>query len=322
MRVGIIGAGNIAQSLANAVNGLADVELYAIASRDMKKAEEFAVKFGVTKAYGSYEEMLEDEKVDLVYVATPHSHHYEHAKMCIEHGKAALVEKAFTANAAQARELIELAEQKKVLLTEAIWTRYMPSRYLVEEAIKSGIIGDVKMITAQLSYPITNVERMTSKALAGGSLLDLGVYPINFAAMFMGTDIADISGTCTYTESGVDCQEAITITYKNGNMAVLGASMCVDSHRYGHILGTKGYIDVVNINNIEEIRVYNTWHQQVKTIEVPKQINGYEYQVLACKKALEEGRIECPDMPHSESLLIMEWMDKLRKDWGVKFDFE
>ncbi len=322
MRVGIIGAGNIACSLATAVNGLEGFELYGIASRDIEKARDFAGRYNVTKAFGSYEEMLCDEQVDLVYIATPHSHHYEHAKMCIEHGKPVLVEKAFTANALQAKELIALAEERNVFITEAIWTRYMPSRRLIMEAIESGIIGEVKMVTAQLSYPINQVERMNSKALAGGSLLDLGVYPINFAMMVLGNDIADICGTCTYTESGVDCQETIAITYKNGNMAVLGASMCVESHRYGHILGTKGYIDCVNINNIEEIRVYGEGHRLIKNIEVPKQINGYEYQLLACRDAIRSGRTECPDMPHSESVRVMELMDKLRNDWGVKFDFE
>lgn len=323
MKVAILGAGVIATSMATAINGLDDsIEAYAVASRSLEKAEEFRQKWGFEVAYGSYEEMLEDPLVDLVYVATPHSHHFEHAKMCIEHGKAALVEKSFTANAKQAKELIELAEKKNILLTEAIWTRYMPSRKIIDEIVASGEIGEVKLVDAGLVYPIEEKGRMVEPALAGGSLLDLGVYPINFASMVLGDDIKDISGTCTYTSTGVDCQESITMTYNNGNMAVLHASMGVSSHRMGIIMGDKGYIHATNINNVEKIEVYNENHELIRTVPVPAQVNGYEYEVLACKKALDEGRIECDEMPHSETIKIMEWMDKLRNDWGVKYPFE
>lgn len=323
MKVAILGAGVIATSMATAINGLDDsVEAYAVASRNYEKAEEFRQKWGFEKAYGSYEEMLKDPEIDLVYVATPHSHHFEHAKMCIEAGKAVLCEKAFTANAKQARELIELAESRKILLTEAIWTRYMPSRKLVDDAIASGIIGEPTTIIANLAYSINGVERMTNPALAGGSLLDLGVYPINFASMVFGDDYEDISGVCTYTDTGLDCQESITIRYKDGKIAVLSASMKAATHRLGQIMGTEGYIICTNINNIEKIEIFNSEHELIKEIPVPKQINGYEYEVLACQKALAEGKIECDEMPHSMTIKMMEIMDKLRADWGIKYPFE
>lgn len=322
MKVGILGAGSIARAMAMAVNGLEGVEGYAVASRELDKAQAFCNQWGFQKAYGSYEEMLRDPEVDLVYVATPHSHHFEHTKLCIEHGKPALVEKAFTANAAQARELIALAERKGVFLTEAIWVRYMPSRRMLRELIDSGIIGTVQRISADLSYPIPNVKRLTDPSLAGGALLDLGVYVLNFASMVLGDDIQEIKGLCTYCDTGVDCQENITITYPDGKMAALTASMLTASHRLGLIYGTKGYIHCININNIQGFEVYDLNHNLVKTLEVPKQINGYEYEVLACKKALEEGALECPEMPHSETVRMMEWMDKLRADWGVRFPFE
>ena len=322
MKVGILGAGSIARAMAMAVNGLEGVEGYAVASRELGKAQAFCNQWGFQRAYGSYEEMLQDPQVDLVYVATPHSHHFEHAKLCIEHGKPALVEKAFTANAAQARELIALAERRGVFLTEAIWVRYMPSCRMLRELIDSGIIGTVQRVSADLSYPIPNVKRLTDPALAGGALLDLGVYVLNFASMVLGDDIQEIKGLCTYCDSGVDCQESITITYPDGKMAALTASMLTASHRLGLIYGTKGYIHCININNIQGFEVYDLNHNLVKTVEVPRQINGYEYEVLACKKALEEGALECPEMPHSETVRMMEWMDKLRSDWGVRFPFE
>ena len=323
MNVGILGAGVIATSMATAINGLDDsVVAYAVAARDLGRAQEFAKKWGFEVAYGSYEEMLNDPKVDLVYIATPHSHHFEHTKLCIEHGKPALVEKAFTANAKQAKELIALAEEKKVFLTEAIWTRYMPSRKLIDDVIQSGIIGDVSLVMANLSYTIDGVERLVDPALAGGTLLDLGVYPINFASMVLGDDIEDISGTCTYCSTGVDCQESIVIRYKDGRLASLAASMNAASHRLGQITGTKGYIQCTNINNVEKIEVYDFEHKLIKEVPVPKQINGYEYEVLACQRVLAEGGLECEEMPHSETIRIMEWMDKLRADWGIKYPFE
>lgn len=177
MKVGIIGAGNIAGSMAATLNAMEEAVCYAIASRDLKKAEDFAEKYGIEKAYGSYEELVEDREVDIVYIATPHSHHYEHAKLCIEHGKHVLCEKAFTVNAAQAEELFKLAAEKKVLITEAIWTRYMPYRKVVNDLLAEDVIGEVCTLTANLCYPISQVERIIRPELAGGALLDGGIYP-------------------------------------------------------------------------------------------------------------------------------------------------
>ncbi|MBQ9136457.1 MAG: gfo/Idh/MocA family oxidoreductase, partial [Lachnospiraceae bacterium] len=153
-------------------------------------------------------------------------------------------------------------------------------------------------------------------------LLDLGVYTINFASMILGTDIEKIDSSCDLTETGVDRQESITIHYKNGAMAVLNASMSVMSDRIGGIFGTKGYAVVENINNFETLTVYDNQYQKVAYYEAPKQISGYEYEVEACAKALEKGLTECPEMPHAETLRIMQVMDALREDWGVKYPFE
>lgn len=323
MNIAILGAGVIATSMATAINGLDDSYCaYAVASRNLDKAEAFKEKWGFKVAYGSYEEMLKDPAVDLVYVATPHSHHFEHTKLCIEYGKPALVEKAFTANSKQAKELIALAEEKKVFITEAIWTRYMPSRKIIDDVIKSGLIGDVHLVIAELSYPINGVERLVEPSLAGGALLDLGVYPINFASMVLGDEVTDILGKCTLTDTGVDSQESMTLTYKNGQMAILSASMKVAAHRFGLIRGTKGYINCTNINNVEAVEVYDENHNLLKNIEIPTQINGYEYEVMACKRALEAGELECEEMPHSETIRIMDIMDNLRDQFGVKYPFE
>lgn len=324
MKVGILGAGSIAKCMATAINGLDEsVEAYAIAARDLERAEAFRREWGFEKAYGSYEELVSDPQVDLIYIATPHSHHYEHAKLCIEHGKPVLVEKSFTANAALAKDLLALAEEKQVFITEAIWTRYMPSRRLISDVLASGVIGEPRMIMADLSYPMTTKERLMRPELAGGALLDVGVYTLNFASMVFGDDdIVDISGRCTYAETGVDAQDCITVTYGDGRLAVLTCSMQAASHRMGIVYGTKGYLHCTNINNVEKIEVFNSKHQLVQEIPVPPQINGYEYEVLACQEALAEGRLSCQEMPHSETIRVMEWMDKLRADWNIRYPFE
>ena len=160
MKLGILGAGGIASTMAKTVAGMKDVEAYAVAARDLERARVFAQKYEVKKAYGSYEEMLADDEVGLVYIATPHSHHYLHAKMCLEAGKHVLCEKAFTVNAEQAQKLFDLAKEKKLLITEAIWTRYMPSRKMINDIIESGVIGEVTAVTANLSYTVSHVERI------------------------------------------------------------------------------------------------------------------------------------------------------------------
>ncbi len=326
MKVAILGAGGIACSMAAALKGLEkqgqSVEAYAVAARDLGRAQQFAEKWGFQKAYGSYEEMLSDPAVDLVYVATPHSLHYAHAKLSMSYGKAVLVEKAFTQNAAQAKELIAMAREKNLLLAEAIWTRYMPSRKLISDLVEGGIIGKVNSLQANLGYVISDVPRMNRPELAGGSLLDLGVYPINFASMVFGTDVANAAGCCTKLESGVDAQESITLTYADGRMAFLYVTMFNMTDREGVINGDKGYIEVQNINNPEQIRVYDAERKLISTIEVPEQINGYEYEVLACERALREGKTECEEMPHAEILRVMELMDNIRSQFGVVYPNE
>lgn len=317
VKFGILGAGRIAEVMANTVAKMDSVECYAVASRDLAKAEVFANTTGFAKAYGSYEELVNDNEVDLIYIATPHSHHYDHAKLCIEHGKAVLCEKAFTANAKQAKEILKFAKEKNVLVTEAIWTRYMPSATRIREIIQSGIIGEVSSVTANLGYPIQGKERLNNPALAGGALLDLGVYPINFACMVLGSDYTEVSSTAIVTPTGVDSMNSITLIYSDGKMASLHSTFHARTNRMGVISGTKGYMEVQNINNCEAIRVYDITDNLLMQESFTDKITGYEYEVEACMNALKEGQLECLQMPHTETIKIMELMDSLRYEWGV-----
>lgn len=316
-RIGIIGCGWIAEKMAITLQGMEKVEAYAIASRDLNKAETFAQKWNFTRAYGSYEEMLDDELVDLVYIATPHSHHYAHTRLSLLKGKPVLCEKAFTANAKEAEELLQLAKEKNLFLTEAIWTRYMPLSQTICELVDNGAIGRPQLLTANLCYPNYHKERMHKPELAGGALLDLGVYTLNFAAMVFGTDIIRTTSACIKTDTGVDAQNSITLEYADGKLAILCSSQMAKSDRQGSISGDKGFIIVDNINNPQKVSVYDSDYQLTAVYNCPPQITGYEYQVYASIEALENGWLESPFMPHQETLRIMRQMDELRKEWGV-----
>ena len=322
MKIGVLGAGNIAAVVAPAMIGLPEIECWAVASRSYEKAAEFAEKFGFQKAYGSYEQMLADPEVELVYVATPHSHHYAHMKLCLQHGKHVLCEKAFTMNAKQAREVAALAREKGLFVAEAIWTRYMPSRKMINELLDSGIIGKVNVLTANLSYIIAHKERIYDPALAGGALLDIGVYGINFALMHFGTDIERVESSVRMTDTGVDGQESITIFYRDGRMAVLNHSIYCRSDRKGIIHGDKGYMVVENINNPQSISVFDVQDKLVARYEVPEQINGYEYQFAECAGCIAAGKTESESMPLADSIYVMEFMDSLRKQWGMAYPQE
>ncbi|MBR5226362.1 MAG: Gfo/Idh/MocA family oxidoreductase [Clostridia bacterium] len=325
--IAILGCGSIAYSMAETLRKMKargdDLCLYAAASRSIDKAKDFAASEGFEKAY-TYEDMLADPKVDLVYIASPHSHHALHMKMCLEAGKAVLCEKAFTANAQQAREVLALAKEKNILVAEAIWTRYMPSRKILLDLIADGVIGKPQLLTSNLFYPIENIERIRQPELAGGALLDVGVYPLNFASMMFGNDFVRMESSVELMKTGVDRQESITLFYGDGRMAQLWAGTTCRSDRRCVISGTDGYIVVDNVNNPLVIEVYEKKENFALTrrIDVPKQLTGYEYQVESCLRALARGEIECPEMPHSESIMIMDIMDALRAQWGVKYPFE
>ena len=317
MKIGILGCGVMAETFADTLRQMGEVECYAAASRTLKRAED-----GFKKAYGSYEELCADPEVELIYIATPHSSHFDNMKLCIRHKKPVLCEKSFTVNAREAEQIREYAEQEQVFVAEAIWTRYMPSRNMIQEIIDSGIIGDISVLTANLSYPISHKERIMRPELAGGALLDIGVYGVNFAMMHFGTDIERIESSVRMTDTGVDAMESITIFFRGGRMAVLTHDIYSRSDRKGIFYGEKGYIIVENINNPQSIFVYDTEDRLVRRMDVPKQISGYEYEVLECIDAVRSGEKESTSMPLSDTIKVMEIMDQLRGQWGLVYPRE
>lgn len=322
IKMGILACGGIAGTMAQTLSQMPDVDMCAAASRDLEKAKAFSEKYGFRRAYGSYEELARDEEVELVYVASPHSHHYEHIKLCLENGKHVLCEKAFTANRKQAEEVIALAKERGLLLAEALWVRYMPLVKTLREVIDSGIIGEISTVTSNLHYVIDHVKRLYDPALAGGALLDVGVYALNFALMVLGEEIDHITCDCLKFDTGVDKQNTVIICYKNGKMAVCSSGSSALSDRKGIIYGSKGYIIVENVNNPESITVYNREREVIARYDAPEQISGYEYEVRACAEAIEKGMTECPDMTHDWTLFLMGLMDEARSQMGISYPFE
>lgn len=321
-KVGIIGAGWIAEKMASALAPLSEIEVYAIASRDGERARAFAKLNHIPVAYTGYEALVNDPAVDLVYIATPHSHHYDHARLALAHGKPVLVEKAFTANARQAQALIDYAHEQQLFITEAMWTRYMPLSHKVKELLEAGAIGEPRVMTATLCYMMENKERILRPDLCGGALLDLGVYVLNFARMYFGSDIVRTVTNCHLGPTQMDMMEAISLSYRDGKMANLQAGALTLNDRQGIISGTEGYIRVDNVNCPECVEVYNNYQLTQRLVKLPDMVNGYEYQVIECKRCIEAGLIESPMMPHEETIAIMQQMDELRAQWGVRYPYD
>lgn len=322
MKIGILGTGGIVKAVAPTLHKMEHAECYAIASRTIERAQQAAEQYGFAKAYGSYEELVADPEVELVYIATPHSRHYEDMRLCIMNHKPVLCEKAFTMNSVQAKEIKELAAKEGVFVAEAIWPRYMPSCKMIQDTLNSGIIGKVSTLTANLSYVISQNYRIVTPELAGGALLDVGVYGLSFALTHMGTDIERIESSVQFTDTGVDGMESITIFYKNGTMAVLTHGIYGRSDRKGIFYGDKGYMVVENINNPQSISVYDLSDRLVQHVDVPEQISGYEYEFEECMECIARGELESKSIPLDESICVMEAADAIRKQWGLVYPQE
>ena len=322
MRVGVVGAGWIAEKAAITLNGLETCECHAIASRSLEKAQAFAQQWDIGKAYGSYAELYSDPDIDLVYVATPHSHHYEVTRDALLANKPCLVEKAFMANHAESAAIVQLAHERGIFLAEAIWTRYQPVVGMVRDLIASGRIGTPRLVTATLGYSMGEKPRIMRPDLCGGALLDLGVYALNFVRMFFPSDIVSIESQCVKSATGMDLTNAISLVLADGMLCNLQSSAACVGDNIGVIAGTDGNLIIDNINNPQKITVNTHDREFVEDIRVPQQITGYEYQFIACREALIEGLLEPREMPHEETLYIMQLMDGLRKKWGVRYPMD
>jgi predicted dehydrogenase len=325
LKIGIIGAGNIAKTFIEAViKGNVNVTLEAIASRDILKAIEYKNLYSFKKAYGSYQDLYNDFEVDLIYVATPHSFHYEQMLQIIDHNKHVICEKPFTLNSKQAEEVFKKAKEKNLFVMEALWTRFLPTIKELKELINKGIIGEIEKVEANFCFK-TNLDqnhRLRNLNLGGGALLDLGVYTITFANIFLGKPESISSKVVMDEQTGVDIDEEIVFKYKDNKLAILNSSIIKDMPSVGTIYGEKGYVLVENFHQTELAKIYNYNNEIIGSIEHPHSVNGFEYEILSAIDSIEKGRIEDPHIPHSETIKILKQMDDIRQSWNLIYPQE
>jgi len=324
MRWGILGAGNISETFAAAINQIADAKLYAVAARSLEKAEQFAKRFDAEKAYGSYEALVNDPKVDLVYIGTIHTMHYEHMKLCIEHGKSVVCEKPFTVNTKQAEEIRALAKKHSVFVMEAMWTKFLPVTAKVKEWIKEGRIGEVKEIRADFGFWLEYDEnsRIYSPSMAGGALLDVGIYPLAYAAYLKDQEPVQMVGTAVYAKSGVDARNSVLLTYEDGTIAVLSSAVDALIGQDARIIGTKGVIEVPFFYQAQKAVRYTLDGVQAEVYECPHLVNGYEYEAMAAMQSVRRGLTEYEAHTIEDTLKILRQMDDLRNMWDIKYPCE
>lgn len=321
IRWGILSTGVIAKNFADTaakMNG--ETIVLAVASRTKESAEAFADAYGIERRYDSYEALAKDPDVDIVYVATPHSRHFEDMKLMIEHGKNVLCEKSFTVDSAQAEEIFALAKEKGVFVMEAFWTKLLPIYREVEKIIASGAIGDIRMVTAQYGYTTAREARKFEPALAGGTLLDIGIYAIGFACMFLGYEYDAIHGNLVMNNAGTDAIDAM-ILRKGNAVAQLTTAIGAATPVLGGIYGTKGHIDVPEFKNPQAVIVCIDGEAPY-TIERPFEVNGFEYEIREAMACVREGKICSSVMTPEQSVKTMAIMDEIRRQNGLVFPFE
>jgi dihydrodiol dehydrogenase / D-xylose 1-dehydrogenase (NADP) len=323
LRWGILGLGGIARKFADALSFVEDANLAAVGSRNLEKAKTFAAEFKADRFYGSYEELVADPQVDAIYIATPHNLHCENTIMALNAGKHVLCEKPFAVNAKQARQMIDCARKNKKFCMEAMWTRFLPSIAQVREMLAHGVIGEVRVVQADFGFRSSQDEtsRILAPQLAGGALLDVGIYPLAFAFMVLGKP-QSICSTAHIGRTRVDVESAAILSYSDGKFAIISCACRVEMPQQAWIMGTQGMIALGS----------GWWHgsdiilrlegRPEQVIQVPTHQNGFVYEIQEVHRRIAEGSLESPTMPLDETLELAHTMDAIRAQWPMKYPFE
>ena len=326
VRWGILACGKIAKKFAADLKLVGDGELVAVASRDIERAKQFAAEYPVKYIFGSYEALVNCEEVDVIYVASPHSHHYEHTMLCLNHGKAVLCEKAFAINQHQAKEMIDLARAKKVFLMEALWTRFLPHYLKVRELIAEGKLGELKGVLANFGFkpPEPVSPRLFEPTLGGGSLLDIGIYPVFLAQSILGVPDS-ITAKMDPAPTGVDEQCSMVFHYKNGMTASLFSTLASNLETDADIFGTKGRIRLTNrfYEPSATIQYYPDIITSRTIIPIEKEPGwGYQHEIRHVNECLKKGLTESPVWTLDDTLNLMKTLDAVRAIIGLKYPNE
>ncbi|WP_052684805.1 Gfo/Idh/MocA family protein [Lentzea aerocolonigenes] len=315
MKWGVIATGGIANAVTADMLKVPDVEVLAVSSRDVTRAQAFADKFGIKRAYGDYRELLKDPDVEVVYIATPHGQHHEVALAALDAGKHVLCEKAFALTVAQAEEMIERARSKQTqFLMEAMWTRVNPLIRKVVAAVEAGEIGEVRTITADFGFrhEFNDDDRLWAKKAGGGSILDLGVYPISLAHRLLGVP-THIAAHGSLAPSEVDADASILLGYENGAQALLSCSLVADLGSAAEIVGTEGRIVIAD-------PMFNPTKVIINGVEHETEDLGYRHQIHEVEIAVGRRAVQHPDIPWSATLEIMRIMEEALRQVGVSYE--
>lgn len=323
IRWGILSTGLIAGKMAEALSSLDDAEIAAVGSRTQESADAFGDEWNIPTRHASYEALANDPDVDVIYIGTPHPFHKDNAILCLNGGKHVLCEKPFTINAYELQGVMAVAREKNLFLMEAMWTRYLPAVVQVREWIAEGLIGDVRMVQSNFCIDLDPKPegRLLNIELGGGALLDLGVYPVSFASMVLGKPTS-IQSMAHIGPTGVDEHVVMSLAYGESKHAALSCCLNMNAPVEAHILGEKGFIKVHEDFFRAETVTLAITGEEPKTKHFPHHKNGYEYEAMEVMACIRAGKMESDVMTLAESLDIMQTMDTMRAQWGLKYPTE
>jgi predicted dehydrogenase len=320
-RWGILGAGRIAEKFCTALTHTAGSEVYAVASRDMDKAKEYAAKFSAAAVYDNYEDLVKDEKVDIVYIATPHVFHYEQAMLCLQNKKAVLCEKPLTLSSRQTAGLIKTATENKLFFMEGMWTACMPFIEKIGSLIKEDVIGAPKALVADFGFtaPVDLEGRLYNKSLGGGALMDVGVYPLFLATWLFG-EPSSVKTIAKLSATGIDEYTSMLLQYPNGEIAQLLSAITFNTAVEAEIIGTKG-----------RIKIRNPWFKatefsihlndgSTELVSIPHESNGFEHEIKEVMHCLDNGLLQSNKVPHHFTLMVSKIVDEVLQQAGVVYE--
>ncbi|WGD37058.1 Gfo/Idh/MocA family oxidoreductase [Lysinibacter sp. HNR] len=326
IRWGILATGGIARKVT--ADMIAEgLTVRAVGSRSLDSARSFAAQFGIARAHGSYEELVNDPEVDAVYITTPHTLHYGNARLALRAGKHVLIEKPVTVNAAQLAELIALASERRLLLLEAMWTRFLPHMIRLREIVNSGVLGEIRALEAKhmQRLPSDSLHRLNNLELGGGALLDLGVYPISFAHDILG-EPDSIAASASFKATGADSQVATVLSYSGGAIATSLSSSEVAAPNTATVVGTRGWVVIDEVwYTPTSFRVYDLENRMIDSYEsAPGSVvgSGHGLQAVEASRLIAAGRIESELISPQDSLSVMRTLDSIREQIGLVYPGE
>ena len=317
---GILTAGKMATKFVNALKLLDNAELYSVGARDMSKAKLFAQEHGIKKYYGSYEELAADPEVEIIYVASPHSYHFEHTMLCLKNRKAVLCEKAFSLNASEVKIMIEEAHKQNVFLMEALWPPFQPLYKKTKELLQQGKIGRLVHLEAKFGFqpPYNPSDKKFNPALGGGSLLDIGIYPVHDVLYFMGVP-DNVTAKASFTDSGVEQSINVIFGFDDGRMATVFSSFQAIADIGCTLYGENGNLSFSRGRDMSQKLLLSINEKTPEEFSFIPDGMGYQFEAEEVMRCVEQGKIESAMVPHSHSLKLIGMLDKIRDTAGIVF---